>query len=78
MPNCMDTGYRIIRTEPECPQCVRFREKLDREKMARLLCALACAPLGTQTPEEYWEPVSELVREIWRSHAEALIAYLTE
>jgi len=61
-----------------CPQCSRFREKLNREKMAMLLCAMMCSPLGTPSPEEHWGPVKDSVREIWRSHAATLIAYLTE
>ena len=62
----------------ERPQCSRFREKLNREKMAMLLCAMMCSPLGTPSPEEHWGPVKDSVREIWRSHAATLIAYLTE
>ena len=51
-----------------CPQCARFREKLDREKIARLLCG------GRMR----WNGLFELTRDGYRSEADGLIAYLTE
>ena len=51
-----------------CPQCARFREKLDREKIARLLCG------GRMR----WNGLFELTRDRYRSEADGLIAYLTD
>ena len=46
----------------------RFREKLDREKMAKILCG------GRMR----WNGLFELTRDGYRSDADVLIAYLTE
>jgi hypothetical protein len=53
----------IEKMTPSCPQCARFREKMDREKMAQLLSDTA--PWAASWDEfDHW--------------AGALIAYLTE
>ena len=71
-PNCL-AGSRLVDRPPThhilpCPQCARFREKLDREKIARFLCG------GRMR----WNGLFELTRDGYRSEADGLIAYLTE
>jgi len=51
-----------------CPQCARFREKLDREKLAIALCG----------GEEVWAMLKENAREGYLNDCDALINYLTE
>ena len=46
----------------------RFREKLDREKIAKILCGGRLR----------WNGLFELTRDGYRSDADVLIAYLTE
>ena len=59
---------------PDCLQCVRFREKLDQEKMARVLHRhdKDCAQ------HVDFEDEDEEAQEAYRQFADALIAYLTE
>ena len=70
--SCNEHAYLL--KEIECPQCVRFREKLDREKMAKLIhrndheCAESL---------DWWKEQGE-ARETYRRLADALIKYLTE
>jgi len=46
----------------------RFREKLDREKMAKILCGGRLR----------WDVLFELTRDGYRSEADSLIKYLTK
>ena len=46
----------------------RFREKLDREKMAKILCGGRLR----------WNGLFELTRDGYRSEADSIIKYLTE
>jgi hypothetical protein len=61
----------------DCPQCACFREKLDREKMAK---AMFDDPKVSSDGINrlYWDGLTESVKENWRVCADALIAYLTE
>ena len=52
----------------QCPQCARFQKKLDREKIAKILCGGRLR----------WDVLFELTRDGYRSEADSLIKYLTK
>jgi len=53
-----------------CPQCARFREKIDREKMAKVI--------RTTWAEIYWSGEIKTSSMKADETADALITYLTE
>jgi hypothetical protein len=57
-----------------CPQCARFREKLDREKMAKQLWHMDAPRAGIAT----WIKFTPRLMEPYLKAADELIAYLTE
>jgi hypothetical protein len=63
-----DTGR--WETHLTCPQCARFREKMDREKMAKVLASQPSSFVSGVTGALRWEKAL--------FDADALIKYLTE
>jgi hypothetical protein len=62
-----------ISVEAPCPQCALFREKLDREKMAKVLHRYDKAAESLS-----WEETDEESQGEYLKWASALIKYLTE
>jgi hypothetical protein len=58
----------------------RFREKLNREKMAKVLMEEAKTTLTPDDPwlQHTWDDVEEWERQGWLSQADAIIKHLTE
>jgi hypothetical protein len=59
--------HKAPESSPPCPQCARFREKLDREKMAKVI---------TLSGEDWHRGSSDVNRD--EHIARSIIAYLTE
>ena len=83
-PNCL-AGSRLVDRPPTyavppCPQCARFKAKLNREKMAKVLMEEAKTTLTPDDPwlQHTWDDVEEWERQGWLSQADAIIKHLTE